>query len=89
MPETTTIENQAIIDRINAIFINEFEADATEISPEKNLKETLDLDRLDYVDLVVLIDENFGFKTKGEDFATITTVQDFYKFVIANAKSKF
>ncbi|MBX7182611.1 MAG: acyl carrier protein [Bacteroidia bacterium] len=86
MSETTTLTNQATIEKINSIFINEFEVDASDISPDKNLKETLDLDSLDYVDLVVLIDDNFGFKPKGEDFTTIVTIQDFYNFVITNAR---
>jgi acyl carrier protein len=86
MSETTTFSNQATIERINAIFINEFEVEASDISPEKNLKDTLDLDSLDYVDLVVLVDDNFGFKPKGDDFTTIVSIQDFYNFVLANTK---
>jgi acyl carrier protein len=46
------------------------------------MHEALDLDSLDYVDLVVLIDENFGFKTTSEDFQTITTFDDFYNFIV-------
>jgi acyl carrier protein len=36
---------------------------------------------LDYVDLVVVIENNFGFKVKGEDFIDIVTFDDFYKYV--------
>ncbi len=85
MAETSTLNNELIITKINTIFVEEFEVDESVISPEKNLKETLDLDSLDYVDLVVLVDENFGFKPKAEDFTTIITIQDFYNFVITRA----
>jgi acyl carrier protein len=59
----------------------EFEVDQSEIEDQKILKDTLELDSLDYVDLVVVIEENFGFKTTGEDFKTISTFDDFYSFV--------
>jgi acyl carrier protein len=86
MSSANTLNNNLIISKINAIFVEEFEVEAETLSPEKNLKETLDLDSLDYVDLVVLIDDNFGFKPKAEDFTTIVTIDDFYNFVINKTK---
>lgn len=56
----------------------EFEVDETLILPENNLHTTLDLDSLDYVDLVVVIEENLGFKPTSDDFKAITTFNDFY-----------
>jgi len=70
-----------IIERVNGFLIEEFEIEPDAISDEANLQETLDLDSLDYVDLVVTIESNFGFKVSGEDFKTITTVDDFYNFI--------
>ena len=54
----------------------EFEADVDKILPENNMHETLDLDSLDCVDLVV-IEENLGFKPTKEDFESISTFDDF------------
>ena len=59
----------------------EFEVDASLIQPENNLQETLDLDSLDYVDLVVVIEENLGIKPTAEDFKSIDTFNDFYDLV--------
>lgn len=70
-----------IIERVNGFLVEEFEIEPNAISDEANLQETLDLDSLDYVDLVVTIESNFGFKVSGEDFKTITTVDDFYNFI--------
>jgi len=70
-----------VVKKINDFLVDEFEVDASEITPEANLKDTLDLDSLDYVDLVVVIENNFGFKVKGEDFIDIVTFDDFYKYV--------
>lgn len=60
---------------------DEFEVDIERIRPENNLRETLDLDSLDYVDLVVLIEDHFGFKPTAEDFKTIDTFSDFFDLV--------
>ena len=52
------------------------------------LRETLDLDSLDYIDLVVVIESNFPIKVKPEDFVNILTFQDFYDYVIYNGKTE-
>jgi acyl carrier protein len=77
------MDKAQIIEIVNEFLIEEFEADAADLIAEENMHETLDLYSLDYVDLVVLIDENFGFKTTAEDFQTIKTFDDFYNFIAA------
>jgi acyl carrier protein len=77
-----------IIEKINGFLVDEFEVDPSTISPEANLKETLDLDSLDYIDLVVVIENNLGFKVKPEDFIGINSFQDFYNYVFARIQSK-
>ena len=75
------MSKEAIIEKINGFLVEEFEVDASKITPEANLRETLELDSLDYIDLVVVIESNFGFKVKAEDFASIATFQNFYDYV--------
>lgn len=70
-----------IAEKLNAIFIDEFEVDPSVISEENNIKESLDLDSLDYVDLVVVIEANFGIKLVKEDFQNMVTFEDFYQVV--------
>jgi acyl carrier protein len=62
--------------------VEEFEVNEADILPSASLKDTLDLDSLDYVDLVVLIDSHFGFKVEQQDFVGMVTFQDFYNFII-------
>ena len=81
------MEKQEIINRINNFLIDEFELEESQLQPNASLKEALEIDSLDYVDLVVIIEKNFGFKVKGGDFADIKTLQDFYDYVIKHAKS--
>ncbi len=70
-----------VVESIRDFLSEEFEVDRTEIIPQNSLKETLDLDSLDYVDLVVLIDENLNIKLTGQDFKNIITFGDFYSLV--------
>ncbi|HQW11273.1 MAG TPA: phosphopantetheine-binding protein [Saprospiraceae bacterium] len=70
-----------IISTINGFLAEEFEADLSLFRPEANMKETLDLDSLDFVDLVVLIEKNFGFKINAEEFTKMKTFQDLYSYV--------
>ncbi len=77
------METAEIIEKINHFMVEEFEVEPGMITPQANLRETLQLDSLDYIDLVVVIESNFGFKVKAEDFTGIATFQDFYNYVIA------
>lgn len=81
------MNQQEIISRINAFMVEDFEVEESSITPAADLKETLDLDSLDYIDLVVAIEQNFGFKVKPEDFQTMKTIQDFYNYVFTRMET--
>jgi acyl carrier protein len=70
-----------VISTINGFLVEEFEADESTFALDANMHRTLDLDSLDYMDLVVLIKENFGFKMTAEDFKEVQTFAQFYDFV--------
>ena len=80
--------NEEIVAKINSFLSEEFEVNADKIVPEANLKETLDLDSLDYIDLVVVIESNFSFKVRPGDFIHINTFGDFYDYIISRVNSK-
>ncbi len=77
------MSNEEMISKINEFLVEEFEVDGATITPDATLKETLELDSLDYVDLVVIIEGNFGIKVKQEDFSSILTFQNLYDYVIS------
>jgi acyl carrier protein len=79
---------EEIISTVNSFLVEEFEVDAAKITPEANLRDTLELDSLDYVDLVVVIESHFGFKVVGEDFINIHTFEDFYNYCFNKVKEK-
>jgi len=81
------METKEVIEKINHFLVEEFEVEPELITPGANLRETLQLDSLDYIDLVVVIESNFGFKVKAEDFTGIITFQNFYDYVIKKIES--
>lgn len=82
------METTTIINKINGFLIDVFEVEPGKITYEAILSETLQLDSLDYIDLVVVIESQFGFKVKPEDFAHISTFQSFYDYVINRVATK-
>jgi acyl carrier protein len=85
---TTMKKNEEIIERINGFLSEEFEVDVEKLTPGANLRQVLELDSLDYIDLVVVIENNFSFKVKPEDFVNIISFQDFYDYIISRVNSK-
>jgi len=75
------MNKEDIIARINGFLVDEFEVDNDDIEPDANLKDTLGLDSLDYVDLVVSIEANFGVKLVEADFVGISDFQSFYDLI--------
>ncbi|MCJ8154460.1 phosphopantetheine-binding protein [Chryseobacterium sp. SSA4.19] len=75
------MEREKIVAVVNDFLINEFEVDGDEISNEANFKKTLGLDSLDYIDMVVVIESNFGVKLGEADFKNIITFDDFYSTI--------
>ncbi|MFA8451083.1 MAG: acyl carrier protein [Bacteroidales bacterium] len=77
-----------IIERVNEFLAEDFEVDKSLITAEANLRETLDLDSLDYVDLVVVIESNFGFKVQPGDFQDIAKFEDLYNYIETKYREK-
>ena len=72
---------EEIIAKSTEFLVDDFEVDGSKITPQASLSETLELDSLDYIDLVVVIESNFGVKVKAEEFGEIVTFKDFYDYI--------
>ncbi len=75
---------QEIIAKVNNLLVEEFEIEESLLTPDASLKNDLEIDSLDFVDIVVLIDREFGFKPKAEELKTVKTLQDFYDYIEAH-----
>ena len=77
---------QEIIDKVNGLLVEEFELAPEKLTPDATLKDDLEIDSLDFVDIVVLVDSEFGFKPKTEDMKGMKTLADFYDFIEKSIK---
>ena len=76
------MQNDEIIRKINQLLIDEIEIEETQINPAADLKKDLGIDSLDFVDLFVIVENNFGFKMKAEEMADVKSLDDFYRYII-------
>lgn len=74
---------EEVSEKVNKYLAEEFEVDLADITPDATLKETLELDSLDYIDLVVILEGNFNIKVKQEEFTSISTFSHLYDYVFA------
>lgn len=74
-----TIEE--IKEKVTAFLVEELEIEEDKISGSARLKEDMGIDSLEVVDVVVLVEDEFGYKMKPEDFRTLITLDDFCKFI--------
>ena len=70
-----------IEEKVKHFLIEELEIDEGKIYPEARLKEDMDIDSLDFVDIVVIVDKYFGFKLKAEEMAGIDTFAKFCDYI--------
>ena len=69
-------------EKVTAFLVDELEIDESKIRGDARLKDDLGIDSLEIVDVVVFVDQEFGFKMKPEDFKTIKTCDDFCNFIV-------
>ncbi len=72
---------EEIITTINTILVDEIEIDQEKINDNALLKKDLGIESLDFIDIVALIESNFGFKIKPEEMKNIQTLSQFYDYV--------
>ncbi|MBU9372807.1 acyl carrier protein [Burkholderia multivorans] len=65
-----------ILERIRAIFHENFGIEPEQVMPDTHLFEELDLDSIDAVDLAIKLQEMTGKRIKPEEFKSVRTVGD-------------
>ncbi len=79
---------QELMEKAAVVLAEEFEVELSDITPEASLKETLDLDSLDLIDVVVLVEKHFGVTLTATDFIGVETFGHFYNLLESKTESK-
>lgn len=74
------MENE-VITLVNNILNEKFEIPMDQLTPEAQLKNDLNLDSLDFVDMIVLIEEKYTLSVKDIDILKIKTLGDIYELL--------
>ncbi len=75
------MERTEIEEKVIEFLIDDLEVEEDKIAPEALLKDDLGIDSLDFVDIVVIVEKNFGFKIKPEEMAGVKTLKDFCDYI--------
>lgn len=70
-----------IEERVKNFLIEELEIEEDSIFPDAKLKEDMGIDSLDFVDIVVIVEKNFGFKIKAEEMVGVDTYTKFCDYI--------
>ncbi len=72
---------EEIIQKVDHILVEEFELEADLVVPDAQLREDLDLDSLDGVDLVVALEKTFGVRVADKAVMEMKTVSDIHAYI--------
>ena len=75
------MERKEIEEKVKNFLIEDLEIEEDAIAPEAKLKEDLGIDSLDFVDIVVIVEKNFGFKIKPEEMQGVVTLAQFCDYI--------
>lgn len=70
-----------IFDTVKQFLIDDFEIDPSRIRPEALLGKDIGIDSLDYVDLIVTVNEVFGFKADKQELSGVKTLDDLCNYI--------
>ena len=70
-----------IEERVKNFLIEELEIEEDNIFPDAKLKDDMGIDSLDFVDIVVIVEKNFGFKIKAEEMVGVDTYSKFCDYI--------
>lgn len=80
------MERKLIEEKVRAFLIDDLEIEEEKIFGEASLKDDMGIDSLDFVDIVVIVERNFGFKIKPEEMVNVKTLNDFLDYIENNIK---
>ena len=81
--------DREIVTKANAALAEEFELDVEAMRPEALFREDLGLDSLDAVDMVVVLEQEFGIRIgKDPAVAAIRTVGDMHAYILAKKQER-
>jgi acyl carrier protein len=81
------MSREEVVGKVNDFLIDEFELKGEQLIPQALMKEDLDIESLDFVDIAVIIERDFGLKVTSEQMIKIKKLDDLYNFILDHSKN--
>ena len=78
------VDRNEIVSRVTGIVVKQLDVDAGEADPKHSFVDDLGADSLDIVELVMAMEEEFGFDIPDEEAENIRTVGNAIDYITAN-----
>ena len=72
---------EEIIEQVNGLLSEEFEVEQSEFTPDANLKDTLQLDSINLVDLIALVQVTYKITIPVNELHQIQTFNNLYDYI--------
>jgi acyl carrier protein len=73
---------------VKKFLVEDIEVAVEVIKPNARLTDDLGIDSLDFVDIVVIVERNFGFKINPEEMQDVATLSQFCDYVESKVGEK-
>mgnify|MGYP002621639609 CR=1 FL=1 len=69
---------------VRNFLVDQLEIDEEKITDEARLRDDMGIDSLDLVDIIVIVEKNFGFKIAPEEMQSVGTLRQFCDYIEAH-----
>lgn len=78
------MSREELAEKVNAFLVEDFEIDEALLQEENLIKEQIGIDSLDMVDIIVTVNDVFGFKLEKSELAAVKTLGNFYDLIASH-----
>ncbi|MBQ3174425.1 MAG: acyl carrier protein [Bacteroidales bacterium] len=75
------MKREEIKEIVVSFLLEDLEIDEEKIFDDSLLKDDMGIDSLDFLDVVVIVERNFGFKILPEEMANVKTLKEFIDYI--------
>lgn len=88
MKQARTISSATLIDDLVTIIANVLDKERSDIAPDANLVEQLEVDSVMRLEILVVLERTYGVKFGPEDLLRIITINDIRDLLLEKANQK-
>jgi len=76
------MKREEVVEKVNQFLVEDFEIDENLLGEDKLITTEIGIDSLDMVDIIVRVNEVFGFKLEKSELTEVKTLGNFYDLLM-------